>query len=447
MTRAREPDETGYVERDGVRVHWERYGQGVPALFLLPTWTIIHSRFWKGQIPYFADRQTVITFDGRGNGASDRPDDPAAYAPEEFAADALAVMDAARVERCVTVSLSMGTVWNLILCATHPERVAGAVFLGPVFPVAPAPDFMHLPFHEELPADLDGYAFNRSLWLRDHRGFVEWFAHMNIPEAHSSKQLEDYLEWALATTPETLIATVSGLLTGADSLADAFDELIAELRPLARQVRCPSMVLCGEADLVCPPHFAHALAKETGGSLVLVPGAGHVPCCREPVAFNLAVRDFVDEVAGTGARHDPTAHRSNGGGPRALFVSSPIGLGHAQRDVAIARELRALVPGLEIDWLAQDPVTRVLEAEGERIHPGSRRLANESAHLESESGDHDLHIFQSFRRMDEILVANFMVFHDVVESEGYDLWIADEGWEIDHFLHEHPELKRAPFAW
>ena len=54
---------------------------------------------------------------------------------------------------------------------------------------------------------------------------------------------------------------------------------------------------------------------------------------------------------------------------RALLISSPIGLGHAWRDVAIARELRALVPELEIDWLAQDPVTRVLEACGERIHP------------------------------------------------------------------------------
>jgi len=49
--------------------------------------------------------------------------------------------------------------------------------------------------------------------------------------------------------------------------------------------------------------------------------------------------------------------------------------------------------------------------------------------------------------MDEILVANFMVFHEVVNETDYDLWIADEGWDIDHFLHEHPELKRANYAW
>src|SRR5271166_5580286 len=110
---------------------------------------------------------------------------------------------------------------------------------------------------------------------------------------------------------------------------------------------------------------------------------------------------------------------------RALFVSSPIGLGHAQRDVAVARELRALHPGLQIDWLAQDPVTRVLDAEGERIHPASAHLASESAHFESESAEHDLHCFETWRRMDEILLANFMLFHDVVTESRYDLWIAD----------------------
>jgi predicted glycosyltransferase len=133
--------------------------------------------------------------------------------------------------------------------------------------------------------------------------------------------------------------------------------------------------------------------------------------------------------------------------PRVLYVSSPIGLGHAQRDVAIARALRRLVPEVEIDWLAQDPVTRVLEAEGERIHPMSRHLASESGHMESESAEHDLHCFQAWRRMDEILVANYMVFHDLVRSESYDLWVGDEAWEVDYYLHEHPGEKRAHYAW
>jgi predicted glycosyltransferase len=132
---------------------------------------------------------------------------------------------------------------------------------------------------------------------------------------------------------------------------------------------------------------------------------------------------------------------------RALYISSPIGLGHAQRDVTIADELRKLHPDLEIDWLAQHPVTAVLEARGERLHPLSAELASESAHITSESSEHDLNAFQAIRRMDEILVANFMVFHDTVSEGEYDLVIGDEAWEVDHFLHENPELKRTAFAW
>jgi predicted glycosyltransferase len=139
--------------------------------------------------------------------------------------------------------------------------------------------------------------------------------------------------------------------------------------------------------------------------------------------------------------------RALGRRPRALYISSPIGLGHAQRDVAIAAELRALRPDLEIDWLAQHPVTAVLETHGERIHPLSADLASESAHIAAESAGHDLNAFQAIRRMDEILVANFMVFLDAIEGGEYDLVIGDEAWDVDHFLHENPELKRTAFVW
>jgi len=132
---------------------------------------------------------------------------------------------------------------------------------------------------------------------------------------------------------------------------------------------------------------------------------------------------------------------------RAIVVSSPIGLGHAWRDVAIARELRASTPGLEIHWLAQPPLTTLLEACGELVHPASTQLAPEAMHVDAEAGEHELHAFQMLRRLDDIFCANFMVFHDLVQEEQFDVWIADEAWEIDYFLHENPELKTAPYVW
>src|SRR5918995_5701710 len=93
QTRARYPDEEGYVERDGVRSFYEVYGDGPSTILLLPTWSIVHSRHWKAQIPFLSRHFRVVTFDGRGNGGSDRPQGVEAYDPTQFALDALAVMD------------------------------------------------------------------------------------------------------------------------------------------------------------------------------------------------------------------------------------------------------------------------------------------------------------------------------------------------------------------
>ena len=165
------------------------------------------------------------------------------------------------------------------------------------------------------------------------------------------------------------------------------------------------------ADAQCEAWRGEELARQLSGQLVLLDGAGHAPHARDPVKVNTLVSDVARVGPAPATRTWTRALRRP---RRALYLSSPIGLGHARRDLAIAKELRRLVPGLEIDWLAQHPVTRVLETEGERIHPASAWLANESAHIEGESATHDLHCFQAMRRMDEILVANFMVFSDLV---------------------------------
>ncbi len=212
---------------------------------------------------------------------------------------------------------------------------------------------------------------------------------------------------------------------------------------LCAQVRCPTLVLQGSADaIVGPARGAAVAAAIPGARLVTLEGSGHAPHLRDPVATNLVIRDFACPP-----EPPPRWRRGRSRRKRALYISSPIGLGHALRDVAIASELRALHPDLEIDWLAQHPVTRVLEARGERVHPASAYLASESGHIESESAEHDLHAFQAIRRMDEILLANFMLFHDLAQIEDYDVWIGDESWELDYYLHENPELKSAGYAW
>ncbi|CAN5491421.1 hypothetical protein BH20ACT19_BH20ACT19_07010 [soil metagenome] len=443
QSRARYPDEEGFIERDGVRVFWESYGEGEQTMLFLPTWTFAHSRVWKAQIGYFARHFRVICFDPRGNGRSDRPEDPAAYDEAEFAQDAIDVMDTCGVDRAVCVTLSRGTQRGLLLATEHPERVAGIVFIGAMAPLSrlhslPA-RFMFHRFGKALaqkrPLTTRGLGkFNLAYWRGDGYGdFVAWWANRMLIEPHSTKQIEDAVAWASETDGRTLATSMLGALAAVGRRAQV---------ALVKCVECPVLVIHGDDDKVTPYADGKALAEITGGRLETVRGAGHLSHARKPVQVNLALREFMDGTP----RRDPTVHRRDGR-KRALYISSPIGLGHAQRDVAIARELRNRVDGLEIDWLAQNPVTRVLEAEGERIHSGSEHLANESRHIESESAEHDLHCFHAWRRMDEILINNFMVFHDVAREERYDLWIGDEAWELDYYLHENPNEKKASYAW
>jgi pimeloyl-ACP methyl ester carboxylesterase/predicted glycosyltransferase len=434
--RALAPSESAYAEVGGVRIAYEVFGEGDETILLLPPWAIVHSRFWKLQVPYLARHFRVVTFDPRGNGRSDRPDGLEDYGQRVTAQDALAVLDAAGVADAVIVCHCAPAGAALLLCAEHPERVRGAVFMSPALPITPAvPERTGHSFDAVLPA-YEGWAkANRHYWAQDFRGYLEFFFERCYTEAHSTKQFEDSIAWALETTPETLALTFEA--PGLD--AEAIDDLMA-------RVSCPLLVTQGDLDELIPPDRGAAFAEATGAELVELVDVGHCPHVRHPVRFNELLHDFAARAYGRPARH-ASWRRATRRPRRALYVSSPIGLGHAWRDVAIARELRALHPDLQIDWLAQDPVTRVLEACGERIHPASALLANESRHIAAESREHELNVFQAWRRMDEILLANFMVFRDVVREEPYDLWIGDEAWELDYYLHENPELKTAPYAF
>ena len=409
-----------------------------------PTWSIVHSKIWKAQVPYLARHFRVVTLDGRGNGRSGRPVGAAAYVDDEYADDIVAVMDATDTDCATLVGLSMGALWSVHRRGPPPRTGHRA----------PRHRARHRPRgaepatrpHAAGLAELDapeGWAkFNRAHWLGGgHDDFLRFFFSEMFVEPHSTKQIEDCVGWGRETDPATLVATIEA--GGACSSRTA-----AEI-----EARLPPGPLPGPGDPrqrrphppPCRGRTARRghrrLAPHDRGRRPRCPGAGsgaHQPAhqgLRRPHRGRPRRRA---RSTWTRARNRPK---------RALYISSPIGLGHARRDLAIANELRQHHPDLQIDWLAQPPVTTMLDAAGERVHPGSAWLASESAHIDDECAEHDLHAFQAIRRMDEILVNNFMVFHDIVDADHYDLVIGDEAWDVDYFLHENPELKRFAFAW
>lgn len=317
-TRARYPDDEGFIERNGVRVFWESYGEG-PPLLLTPSWSIVPSRVWKAQIPYLARSFKVVVFDGRGNGRSDRPLGRDSYDPHEFTLDALAVMDATGVERAAVLGASRGAQWTLELASDHPDRVMAAVFVASALPLTPWPPFAGVlkTFEEPRPwrrkasalrtlgSGLSVMRRSRSMRLfarsvgpfegaekfsaeyfrREQADFVDWFAKMVCTEPHSTRLIEQVGEWGMGTDPATLADSFIAQTPGPR-------EIVAR----CRAVECPTLVIHGTDDLVTPFDWGEALAAELGTRLLTFEGAGHAPGARQPVRFNLALREFLDEA-------------------------------------------------------------------------------------------------------------------------------------------------------
>jgi len=413
------PARSGFVDRAGVKLWYAVWGESGPWIAFAPIFQIVHTQLLKTTVPWLSQHFRVVTMDSRGNGRSDRPEGQAAYGFDTYYQDFVAVLDAAGADKLAVVGISVTAMTALRLAAEHPERVTHLIIAGGF-----AETLRQDPkVAERVRAEGELLRTNWPEYL--HRFFLSVFT-----EPHSTKPFEDGVRYGWATTAPVMDRARNGW-GGCD------------VRDLARRVRCPTLVIHGDGDKrVAYRHGQEIHELVPGSRLLTIGGGGHLTSVRDPVIFNRSLRDFV-----AGAPRTGTWVRAMSRPRKALFISSPIGLGHAQRDLAIARELRKLHPDLEIEWLTVDPAARYLAEEGERVHPIAKRLANESRHFEQVAGEHDLSAFFALRTMDEIMVHNFLTFSDLLEEERYDLVIGDEAWDVDYYLHENPELKRQPFVF
>jgi pimeloyl-ACP methyl ester carboxylesterase len=291
QSRARYPDEEGYVERDGVRVFYEVYGSAPTTFLLFPTSPISHSRMWKGQIPYLSRYFRVVVFDPRGNGKSDRPDNAEAYSYWEVVKDGRAVLEATGAETALLGGLCDGGGYALMLAATDPAVALGVVAISPSVPrLTPGhPNYRRYPSTEPLDTDEGWAKWNVHYWRRDFRGFLEFFFSQQLPEPHSTKQIEDCVRWGLDGGVESLVL--------ADEEAPPPFATAEEARDLVARVRCPVLVVHGELDNCQTRERALAVAELTGGTFVALEGAGHIPTARDPVKINTLMRQFGEAVA------------------------------------------------------------------------------------------------------------------------------------------------------
>ena len=413
------PVRDGTIERDGVRSWYAVWGDHGPWLAFAPLYQVVDTRMLKAVVPYLSRHFRVVTMDTRGAGRSDRPQRADAYDFDAYCLDFTAALDAAGADRVAVVGISAAAMVAIRFAAERPERVTHLIVAG---------GFAETRIDD--PAVARVAAADVEAMRTDWADYLDRFFTLLFTEPHSTKPFEDGVRHGWSTTGTTVAWAREGWLGN-------------DVGDLARRVACPTLVIHGDEDRRVGIGRGEAIRDLVPSArLLTIGGGGHVTAARDPVAFNRTVRGFVG-----GAPLPAKWTRAMARRRRALFVSSPIGLGHVQRDLAIARELRKLVPDLGIDWFTTDPAASYLVREGERVHPIAARLANESRHFEHEAGEHDLNAFFALRNMDEIMVANFMTFSDLMDAEHYDLVIGDEAWEVDHYYHENPELKRQPFVF
>ena len=364
--RAREPDSQGYVDVEGVRLGWESFNDdGETAVVFAPIDTCVHSRAWKAQVAYLAQHYRVVTIDPPGNGRSGRSLDPAAYDDLSHVADTVAVLDHLGIEKAVLAGICVSAWQSLLTAALHPDRVLGVVAVAPWARDFTPPLAVRLEavrhFDEELDDYSGWYGWNKPLPPGPLAGVRVVLLRPDAPRAalhqaargHPRVQLRDQRAGDAGGEREQAVpghGRAGGDAAERDRAAGAGDPGHRRPVPAAR-----------------PGRERRPLDRRGAPRPRRAPATCRWPVIPSPV--NRAIKSFVDRAVGAAAA---PVHRRTGTRrpPRALYLSSPIGLGHVRRDLAIADAMREQRPDLEIQWLTQSPVAEFLERRGEVRAPG-----------------------------------------------------------------------------
>lgn len=133
---------------------------------------------------------------------------------------------------------------------------------------------------------------------------------------------------------------------------------------------------------------------------------------------------------------------------RILFISGSVGLGHAARDVAIAKQLRKLNPEIEIIWLVDSPAAQLLQSEGEVVHPDAALLPSNTELFERTIGDGKYEVDLTDFSMEwlKIFPKRLEIYDQVAKREKVDLVVGDETYDICVEWYNHPEKRSFPFV-
>ncbi len=277
----------GTAKVDSIELYYDEKGSGDPLLLIMGL--AADSTAWMFQVPDFAKRYRTVTFDNRGVGRSAKP--PGPYTIHLMADDAAALLDALDIRRAYVLGVSMGGMIAQELAIRHPERVRGLI-LACTFP--------------EPDADVER---QREFGMQQFGGTVTASGEMQIdltaldPLMFFQHLLPRVFNQSFINTElPRLMQLFAGALQYGFSMEAILGQVAAVMGHRAtdrlHQIKAPTLVITGDADLLISPGNSDVLARSIpGAKLVKVPGGSHGFNLETPEVFNRHVLDFLAGVS------------------------------------------------------------------------------------------------------------------------------------------------------
>jgi len=270
------PPQIRYAHSDGVNIAYQVAGDGTADLLMIPGWVTHlaldwHEPRWVGWFERMTAFTRIVRFDKRGTGMSDRP--PGIPTADERMTDALAVMDAAGLERAHVLGWSEGGPLGVMVAVAYPERVQSLILYGTQARFSRRDDY---PFGDEE--------------SEDHYGELEreWGSEIQarqfIPDADPAaiRRLAAYYQAGASPSAAAALARANAAI---------------DVRGLLASIRVPTLVLNREHDPVAPGETGRYLAERIPASrFIQLPGSAHAPWLGDAERFCTEVEHFVTGI-------------------------------------------------------------------------------------------------------------------------------------------------------
>ncbi len=271
------------IASDGARLHYDVVGVpwGEPLLMIQGLGT--DKTGWSMQRLPFGMHYRTIALDNRGAGRSDRP--PVPYSLEQMADDAVAVLDAAGIERAHVIGASMGGAISQLVAVRHPERVRSLVLACTAC--------RNHPWREGVLQRWADIATDQGMAALANEA-ARW-----VIGPRSLRRISPLFGWlgplAKNASADAFVAQVQAILA-ADEPGGALDTI-----EMLGAINAPTLVLVGNQDILTPRGDSEEIAERIpGAELAVIAGAAHGFMVEHWRRFNRVVLDFLGRVsAGT----------------------------------------------------------------------------------------------------------------------------------------------------